>query len=57
MSHLMRFLRGLLYGMNEWDPWVYASAAALVLTTSLAACWLPASQAARTEPATMLREE
>jgi predicted permease len=54
---VMRFLRSLLYGMNELDPWVYASAAALVLLTTLLACWLPAAQAARTDPADLLREE
>jgi putative ABC transport system permease protein len=54
---VMRFLRSLLYGMSELDPWVYASATALVLVTTLLACWLPAAQAARTNPASALRDE
>ena len=54
---VMRFLRSQLYGMSELDLWVYLSAATLVLVTTLLACWIPAAQAARTDPASVLREE
>jgi len=54
---LMRFLRSLLYGMSERDPWIYGGAIMLALGTAVVASWLPASRAARVDPAEALREE
>lgn len=53
----MRYLRSLLYGMSERDPWIYAGAVSLALVTAVVACWIPASRAARVDPATALRQE
>lgn len=53
----MRLMRSLLYGMSERDPLVYAAVTVLALAVTLAACWLPAARAARTDPATALRDE
>ena len=54
---VMGYLRSLLYGMSERDPWIYAGAVALALGTAVMACWIPASRAARVDPAQALREE
>jgi len=54
---LMRYLRTLMYGMTERDPWIYSGAILLALCTSLLACWLPASRAAHVDPAQALRED
>jgi len=53
----MRVLRSLLYGMSERDLTVYAGVVLLALAATLLACWLPAAQAARTNPAAALRQE
>jgi putative ABC transport system permease protein len=51
-----RFVGSLLYGVGPRDP-ISIIAAALVLTAIGAlAAWLPARQAARVDPATVLRE-
>jgi ABC-type antimicrobial peptide transport system permease subunit len=52
-----RLMRSLLYGMSERDPVVYAGVVVLAAAATLAACWLPAERAARTDPATALRDE
>ena len=54
---LMRYLRSLLYGMSERDPLIYTGVIVLALGTTMLACWLPASRAARVDPAEALREE
>jgi ABC-type antimicrobial peptide transport system permease subunit len=54
---VMRYLRSLLYGLSERDPWIYAGAIALTVSTAVLACWLPASQAARVDPVMALRED
>jgi ABC-type antimicrobial peptide transport system permease subunit len=53
----MRYVRSLLYGMSERDPWIYGAAAALALGTAVIACWLPAARASRVDPIEALREE
>ena len=53
----MRLLRSLLFGMSERDVTVYSGVIVLALAATLVACWLPAAQAARTDPATALRHE
>jgi putative ABC transport system permease protein len=53
----MRYLKSLLYGMSERDPWIYAAAIALALGAAVAACWIPARRAARVDPAEALRED
>lgn len=52
-----RFLESRLFGVEPMDPLALAGAAALLLATSAAASWLPARQAARTDPLVMLKAE
>jgi predicted permease len=52
-----RFLARLLYGVSPRDPLTLAIVAIAMLATALAACWLPAREAARTDPIRTLREE
>lgn len=49
-------LRQMLYGVTFLDPLTFGSVAALVLAVGALACVLPALRAARTDPATALRE-
>lgn len=52
-----RFLRSLVYGVSTNDPVAYVATVAVLAASALAACWIPARRAARTEPADVLREE
>jgi len=52
-----RVLASVVFGVGPSEPSVLASAAAVMLAVSLAACWFPARRAMRVDPATVLREE
>ncbi|MDY7094433.1 MAG: ABC transporter permease [Acidobacteriota bacterium] len=52
---LARLMQSLLYGVGALDPWTYGSVAAVLLTISLVASYLPARRAARTDPMVALR--
>jgi putative ABC transport system permease protein len=54
---LGRLLSSLVYGISASDPATYAAVAALLGLVALAACLVPAMQAARIGPARALREE
>jgi ABC-type lipoprotein release transport system permease subunit len=54
---LSRLAAGLLYGVRPFDPAAVAGAVLLLLGVTLVACWLPARQAERTDPAVALRHE
>jgi macrolide transport system ATP-binding/permease protein len=53
---LTRLLGKLLYNVNPYDPWVFGLAVAVMTTTAISACLLPAWRAARTDPARVLRD-
>ncbi|MGK7311735.1 MAG: ABC transporter permease [Candidatus Longimicrobiales bacterium M2_2A_002] len=52
-----RLLRGLLYDVGPADPLVLTAVAALLALVALAAAWVPARRAARTDPMETLRVE
>ncbi|MGA7237545.1 MAG: FtsX-like permease family protein, partial [Bryobacteraceae bacterium] len=54
---LTRLMSSLLYGIKATDPWVFASASAILALTVLFASWWPARSAATIEPLIALRDE
>jgi ABC-type antimicrobial peptide transport system permease subunit len=52
---LTRLLGQLLYNVSPHDPLVFGSAFAVMITTAISACLLPAWRASRTDPARVLR--
>jgi putative ABC transport system permease protein len=53
---MTRLLGSLLYKVSPRDPLAFGSALAVMIIASLAACFLPAWRATRTDPASALRE-
>jgi hypothetical protein len=52
-----RLIGGLFYGLQGWDAETFAAAAIVLIAAGLAASYLPARQAASTEPIEALRSE
>ncbi len=52
---LTRFMETLLFQVKPLEPVVFAGVTALLFSTALLACWLPARRARRVEPAQALR--
>jgi putative ABC transport system permease protein len=50
-----RLLRGVLFEVEPRDPVTLTAAATLLVAVGIAACWLPARRAARTDPNEVLR--
>lgn len=53
---ITRVMSNLLYGVAPTDPLTFALAAATLLATATVACYLPARQASRVDPACVLRD-
>jgi predicted permease len=56
-SGLTRFLQGMLFGVEAFDPLTMASVTILLGVVALVACWLPARRAAKVDSAIALRDE
>jgi putative ABC transport system permease protein len=52
-----QFMASLLYGVTARDPGTYAASAAVLLTVSAVATYLPARRAAAIDPAQSLRRQ
>jgi putative ABC transport system permease protein len=46
-----------MYGASPVDPIAFGAATLLMLGVMLLACWLPARQAGRVDPLSVLRQE
>jgi len=54
---MTRFMAGMLYGVQPFDPLTFAAVAALLLVVSAAASSVPAYRAARLDPMQTLRDQ
>ena len=54
---LTRFIRGLLYGVNSFDPITFCAMALLLGAVTVAACIIPARRATKVDPLIALRYE
>ncbi len=52
-----RFITHLLFVVSPYDPATLAAVAFAMLSTAVAACWLPARHAARVDPVQVLRND
>ena len=50
-----RVIRGLLFGVEPYDPTTMISVSVLMAAIGLVACWIPALRAARIDPAITMR--
>ena len=50
-------IAAMLFGISRLDPLTYLGVIVMLLGVSAIACWVPASRAARVDPATTLRSE
>ena len=54
---LTRVMRGLLYGVEPFDPLTFVGVSVLLIAVAGLACWLPARRAANVDPMEALRYE
>jgi putative ABC transport system permease protein len=54
---LTRYIKSLLFETNPLDPFVYITAALLMLSAVYLACWLPARKGARADLSRLLKTE
>jgi ABC-type antimicrobial peptide transport system permease subunit len=54
---LTRFLRSLLFGVTQTDPYTFIAVPSLLIVAATLACLLPTLKAIRVDPMTALRCE
>jgi putative ABC transport system permease protein len=54
---LVRFLKSFLFGVQAFDPAVFAVVPIILSVTALGAVWIPALRATRVDPVASLRCE
>jgi ABC-type antimicrobial peptide transport system permease subunit len=54
---LTRVMTSLLFGVAATDPLTFVGVALLLVNVTLAACFIPARRAARTDPLIALRQD
>jgi ABC-type antimicrobial peptide transport system permease subunit len=52
-----RVLKSMVYEVNPSDPLIYSAVGVFVIAMALAACYLPARKATKTDPMIALRAE
>jgi predicted permease len=57
LARLLPSFSHLLFGVRQWDPLTLFGVSAVLVTAALAACFLPAQRAVRTDPMNCLRTE
>jgi predicted permease len=54
---LTQLMSSLLYGVSAVDPWTLIAVTLLLMAVAMAACYIPARRAIRTDPISALRSE
>lgn len=57
LTHVMTSFSRLLYGVRPGDPWTLIAVSTVLITTALAACYIPARRSALLDPMAALRHE